>query len=45
MGKEIDIGRDISGHINIMHASGDPDYTKGKQSCRHIDLREKMPKK
>ena len=45
MGTEIDICRDISGHINISHASGDQDYTKGKLSCRHIDLREKAPKK
>lgn len=40
----LDFARDLAGHINIMHAHGDPDYTKGKLSCRHIDLREKAPK-
>ena len=39
--------RDFSGWINLMGCSGDSDYlTANKQNpCRHIDLREKPPRK
>ena len=36
--------RDHAPHINLMGAMGDPDYLKGHNSCRHIDLREKKPR-
>lgn len=36
--------RDYCGHINLMGASGDPDYLKGALSCRHIDTRTTTPK-
>ena len=43
---EIDIGRDMVGHINLMAGHGDPDYlNKSGQSIRHADLREKPPRK
>ncbi len=42
----IDFGRDMAGHINIMAGHGDPDYLKSNgQSIRHVDLREKKPRK
>lgn len=37
--------RDMSGHINLMGALGDPDYMRGQMSCRHVDLRETKPRK
>ena len=39
--------RDFAGWINLMGCSGDSDYlTANKQNpCRHIDLREKPPRK
>jgi hypothetical protein len=43
-----EIGRDMSGHINLMGAHGDPDYLKGgasTQTCRHTDLRSRAPRK
>ena len=41
-----EIGRDMAGHINIMAGHGDPDYlNKSGKSIRHIDLREKPPRK
>ena len=43
---EIEIGRDMAGHINLMAGHGDPDYlNKSGQSIRHTDLREKPPRK
>ena len=43
---EIEIGRDMAGHINLMAGHGDPDYlNKSGQSIRHADLREKPPRK
>ena len=43
---EIEIGRDMAGHINLMAGHGDPDYlNKSGQSIRHVDLREKPPRK
>jgi hypothetical protein len=43
---DIEIVRDIAGHINIMAGHGDPDYLKKSgESIRHIDLREKPPRK
>jgi hypothetical protein len=43
---DVEIGRDMVGHINIMGGHGDPDYlNKAGQSIRHIDLREKPPRK
>ena len=39
------IQRDLSGHINLMFAQGVPEYAKGKQSCRHINLRSRAPRK
>lgn len=40
------IGRDMCGHINLMAAQGDPDYLMPNgMSVRHIDLREKKPRK
>lgn len=42
----IDVSRDMSGHINLMAGHGDPDYlTKSGNSIRHVDLREKPPRK
>jgi hypothetical protein len=43
-----EISRDMSGHINLMGAHGDPDYLKGgasAQTCRHTDLRSRAPRK
>lgn len=38
--------RDFSGWINLMAGQGDPDYLKPDgQSIRHVDLREKAPRK
>lgn len=43
---DIEIGRDMAGHINLMAGHGDPDYlNKSGQSIRHVDLREKPPRK
>ena len=43
---EIEIGRDMAGHINLMAGHGDPDYlNKSGQSIRHVDMREKPPRK
>lgn len=43
---QVDISRDMSGHINLMAGHGDPDYlTKSGNSIRHVDLREKPPRK
>ena len=41
-----EIGRDMAGHINLMAGHGDPDYlNKSGKSIRHVDLREKPPRK
>jgi hypothetical protein len=44
-----DLARDMCGHINLMGGlHGDPDYLKGgklHQTCRHVDLRSKAPRK
>ena len=41
-----DIARDMCGHINLMGGMhGDPDYLKGKNTCRHTDLRSRAPRK
>ena len=41
-----EICRDMAGHINLMARHGDPDYlNKPGQSIRHVDLREKPPRK
>jgi hypothetical protein len=40
-----DLARDLSGHINLMGALGDPDYMRGSLSCRHVDLRQTAPRK
>jgi hypothetical protein len=37
--------RDFAPFINLMGGHGDPDYLKGDMSCRHVDLRQKAPKK
>ena len=43
---DIEISRDMAGHINLMAWHGDPDYLKKSgESIRHIDLREKPPRK
>lgn len=40
-----DIARDMCGHINLMGGMhGDPDYLKGKNTCRHTDLRSRAPR-
>ena len=40
------LSRDYTGHINIMAGHGDPDYMlKNGRSVRHVDLREKAPRK
>lgn len=40
------IGRDMSGHINLMAGHGDTDYLKKSgQSIRHVDLRSVKPQK
>lgn len=40
-----DVTRDMCGHINLMGGMyGDPDYLKGKNTCRHIDSRSKPPR-
>ena len=42
----IELARDMAGHINLMAAHGDPDYLlKNGMSARHVDLREKPPRK
>jgi chromosome segregation ATPase len=44
--KPVEFSKDMSGHINLMAGHGDPDYlTKGGNSIRHVDLREKKPRK
>lgn len=41
-----DLQRDMCGHINLMGGMfGDPDYIKGKQTCRHVDQRSRAPRK
>lgn len=41
-----DLARDMCGHINLMGGMhGDPDYLKGKNTCRHIDLRSRATRK
>lgn len=40
-----DIGRDYTGHINLMGALGYPDYMRGPLSCRHVDTRSTKPRK
>ena len=43
---DIEFGRDMAGHINLMAGHGDPDYlNKSGESIRHVDLREKPPRK
>lgn len=39
--------RDFAGWINLMGCSGDVDYLRANkaQPCRHVDLREKPPRK
>ena len=37
--------RDITGHINLMGALGDPDYRRGPLLCRHVDTRTTKPRK
>lgn len=40
-----DLARDMCGHINLMGGMhGDPDYLKGKNACRHTDLRSRAPR-
>lgn len=42
----VELARDMAGHINLMAAHGDPDYRlKNGMSARHVDLREKPPRK
>ena len=42
----VELARDMAGHINLMAAHGDPDYLlKNGMSVRHVDLREKAPRK
>lgn len=42
----IELARDMAGHINLMAAHGDTDYRlKNGMSVRHVDLREKAPRK
>lgn len=42
----LELSRDYTGHINIMAGHGDPDYMlKNGRSVRHVDLREKAPRK
>ena len=43
--KPDDLSRDLCGHINLMGALGDPDYMKGRFTCRHVDLRASAPRK
>ena len=46
MFEPVELSRDYTGHINIMAWHGDPDYlNKSGNSIRHIDLREKPPRK
>ncbi len=40
-----DVTRDVTGHINLMGALGDPDYRRGPLSCRHVDTRSTKPRK
>ena len=43
---EIDLGRDLAGHINLMASHGDPDYLMASgKSIRHVDLRTAKPRK
>ena len=40
-----DLARDMCGHINLMGGlHGDPDYLKGKNTCRHTDMRSREPR-
>ena len=37
--------RDYTSHINLMGGlHKDPDYMRGENSCRHVDLRETKPR-
>lgn len=46
MFEPVELSRDYTGHINIMAGHGDPDYMlKDGRSVRHVDLREKAPRK
>lgn len=40
----LDFATDHTSHINLMGGLGDPDYMKGKLSCRHIDTRDTKPR-
>lgn len=40
----LDFAADHTSHINLMGGMGDPDYMKGKLSCRHIDTRDTKPR-
>ena len=40
----LDFATDHTSHINLMGGMGDPDYMKGKLSCRHIDTRDTKPR-
>ena len=41
----LDFATDHNSHINLMGGLGDPDYMKGKLSCRHIDTRDTKTRK
>ena len=41
----LDFASDHTSHINLMGGIGDPDYMKGKLSCRHIDTRDAKTRK
>lgn len=41
----LDFAIDHTSHINLMGGIGDPDYMKGKLSCRHIDTRDVKTRK
>ena len=41
----LDFASDHTSFINLMGGIGDPDYMKGKLSCRHIDTRDAKTRK
>ena len=42
---QVEIGRDMAPHINLMAGHGDPDYlTKSGESIRHVDCRTTKPR-
>lgn len=42
---QVEIGRDMAPHINLMAGHGDPDYlTKRGESIRHVDCRTTKPR-